>query len=439
MKAELWNLGMNQIDPALLEEHLAQKEKYAKANKRRRLIGWASAACAVLVALAVGLPWVMLPFGAVYTAEEIGKIFGVSDTPGTNAYQEVFAPGLEYMNIGTIPKAKVLPVYGYMEPYELDASPDRDEFEAFLDAVYPKLARALGGTLPEYEIIADNNSDYLGGEEWIDWTYLRASNENIGRCSVSASQTSSEQEVSIHQSIGDGIALDGKAPQIEPDMTDEDILAALDGCRQRLFDIFGVTFADAFVDRIYFADSPAPAGIQIYYYDEDAHPLNESKAYVASDYIYLSVRFEKKASYGETEEYRGAVAHIAYKQNRVRATKIVPVKHYVKMISLKEAEALLDKGYVFGGHSCSLCMAEQEKVSFENYDFAGFEYLFDSYPQITTGIPFYTFYKQIGTAQNGNLIYAKTYVPAIEISGYEEYFEGQEAAHRAELDFTEIE
>lgn len=61
MKAELWNLGMNQIDPALLEEHLAQKEKYAKANKRRRLIGWTSAACAFLVALAVGLPWVMLP------------------------------------------------------------------------------------------------------------------------------------------------------------------------------------------------------------------------------------------------------------------------------------------------------------------------------------------------------------------------------------------
>ena len=47
----------------------------------------------------------------------------------------------------------------------------------------------------------------------------------------------------------------------------------------------------------------------------------------------------------------------------------------------------------------------------------------------TIGIPFYAFYKEIGTSKNGNTIYAKTYVPAIEISGLEEYFERQKDNH----------
>ena len=47
------------------------------------------------------------------------------------------------------------------------------------------------------------------------------------------------------------------------------------------------------------------------------------------------------------------------------------------------------------------------------------------------GIPFYAFYKNIGTSANGNTIYAKTYVPAIQVSGYEEYFESQKDNHRS--------
>ena len=44
-------------------------------------------------------------------------------------------------------------------------------------------------------------------------------------------------------------------------------------------------------------------------------------------------------------------------------------------------------------------------------------------------MPFYAFYKKIGTAKNGNTIYAKTYVCAIETSGLDEYFEAQSKNH----------
>ena len=101
-----------------------------------------------------------------------------------------------------------------------------------------------------------------------------------------------------------------------------------------------------------------------------------------------------------------------------------------KRISLEEAENLLYKGYVFGGHSCPLCMAAQEEVDFEGYDFVDITYISGGKNQKVVEIPFYTFYKKIGTAKNGNIIYAKTYVPAIKVSGYEEYFKNQIKYHR---------
>ena len=104
-----------------------------------------------------------------------------------------------------------------------------------------------------------------------------------------------------------------------------------------------------------------------------------------------------------------------------------------RRISVSEAEALLYNGYVFGGHSCPLCMLAQDKIDFEGYDFVDIEYVFEYSNKNGTpsiGIPFYAFYKNIGTSENGNTIYAKTYVPAIEVSGYEEYFESQKGKHQ---------
>lgn len=76
------------------------------------------------------------------------------------------------------------------------------------------------------------------------------------------------------------------------------------------------------------------------------------------------------------------------------------------------------------------CMAEQNKVDFHGYDFVGLEYIFSMDDRKgTEAVPFYAFYKKIGTAGNGNLIYARTYVPAFAVSGYREYFEKQKEAH----------
>ena len=87
---------------------------------------------------------------------------------------------------------------------------------------------------------------------------------------------------------------------------------------------------------------------------------------------------------------------------------------------------MLEKGYVFGGHSCPLCMQMQEKVDFSDYDHVGIEYVQKAtYEGITNEYyPFYAFYKEIEEGK-----FARTYVPAFRVSGLEEFFEAQESKH----------
>ena len=151
-----------------------------------------------------------------------------------------------------------------------------------------------------------------------------------------------------------------------------------------------------------------------------------------SDYIQLEFRNYQHSLGGIVSDTILQDVDVRYYQFRTDTKELYPVSKQAATISLQEAEALLYNGYVFGGHSCPLCMSMQEKVDFHNYDFVDIVYL-SSYSRDLAPkefLPFYAFYKKIGTAKNGNEIYALTYVPAIEVSGYEEYFKSQEANHR---------
>ena len=73
-------------------------------------------------------------------------------------------------------------------------------------------------------------------------------------------------------------------------------------------------------------------------------------------------------------------------------------------------------------------MAAQPEVDFSNYTYVDVEYISDENREIY--IPFYAFYKYIGKSEHGIDTYAKTYVPAVQVSGYEEYFESQKDNHK---------
>jgi hypothetical protein len=96
------------------------------------------------------------------------------------------------------------------------------------------------------------------------------------------------------------------------------------------------------------------------------------------------------------------------------------------MLSLEEAEAMLQKGQIFGFHACELCKDESSYLDFSDYQAAEFVYK-------STGdaglLPFYAFYKALGKADNGNERYAVAYVPAFAVSDLDEYFESQKEYH----------
>lgn len=222
--------------------------------------------------------------------------------------------------------------------------------------------------------------------------------------------------------------------QIDQRLTDDEIISSLHPIRNILFDLFGVSFSDVKIVRSFNSYSAYGAGrIDIYYYNEDSHALNLTEECPVSDYIAICFDNTKNYPSDIVSDSVLTVAAIDYYQYRIDPSEAFSLTANAKKISLEDAETLLYNGCVFGGHSCPLCMAAQDKISFEGYAFVDLEYVFGrdstSY-QWTTGLPFYAFYKKIGTSENGNSIYAKTYVPAIEVKGLKEYFQSQAENHR---------
>lgn len=393
---------------------------------------WQYAACAagVLIICAIVIASVISPvwFGIHYSAKDIGEHFDslVTDSVETNAYTEVYTSDAEYLNIGDIPKKTFLNIYKYKGK---ENKLNEKEFKEFLDDILLPLADSVNAEAPQYEITEE---DIIEKEQ----LYARA---NIGTYSMSASQTSSVLFFSLFDfsdSDGNKIILDGEAVQIDQRLSDKEIISSIESVKQKLFRIFGVSFKDVKVVRSFNSYSKYGASsIDIYFYNENAHPLNKTQSYPVSDYINISFDNYKYGSNSPDELSDGVFtdSSISYKKLRMKVSKEYKLVAKASRISLEQAEEYLRKGYVFGGHSCSICMAAQEKISFEGYDFVDIEYVFGRDPEtydLTAGIPFYAFYKEIGTAKNGNQIYAKTYVAAIEIDGYEEYFEMQKSVHQ---------
>lgn len=362
---------------------------------------------------------------AYFTATDIAALFNDMkyESVATNAYTKHYVPDAKYLYLSPIPDSEYLPIYEYVYTgRELDEG----EFQNFINKSLPKLSAALGLSDLSYEIDREDSS--LAGE-WL------SADMDVGNRNIGYSQHDYGNYFSLYTYSWEDedyrITLNGQTVQIDQRQTDEEIIASLSGIQEQLFDIFGVEFPDVQVVRNYDDYSEYGAtSISVYYYDA-SHPLNTYEAYPYSSYIELD--FDNHKSYdgdiiSETILDNVCIRYRAYHNYAEKYPQIAQAE----MISLSEAEALLSNGYVFGGHACPLCMAEQEEISFEGYDYVGLDYVFgydNEAHQLTIGVPFYAFYKNIGTSKNGNTIYARTYVPAVEVSGLEEYFEMQKNEH----------
>ncbi|MBQ9794296.1 MAG: hypothetical protein IJW34_05065 [Clostridia bacterium] len=452
MTRETFAEAITQLDGELLERYFAIK---ADLNKPKKAIGrawvkWAAAAAcfALMTGGVLTLPgWrEEAPLESTasdcsesseisgpteiptweeprYTALEIADLFAVQDNLGTNQYQRIYVPDSKDLPLVAPGGEDYLGVYRYAQK---GIPLDKNELSAFLDSVLPSLTDSLDITLPPYEI---RERERYGGRERV---YEYCEYGEYSRYSLTFEQSETHISVGLSAYWGNqGIILDGETIQADQRLTDEEILDSLQSVKNKLFRIFGVSFAKEKVVRRYSSYSEhGVADLHVYFYNETGHPL-ERYGEILSDYIHI--RFDNIANYDGDIVSDGVltVASVGYRKYRTPLAESYELIANAGLISLKEAEELLFKGYAFGGHYCPLCMDAQEEVSFEGYEFVGMEYYFGEEDDGSAlGIPFYTFYKEIGTSQNGNKIYAKTYVSAIPLLGYDEYLESQKAYHR---------
>lgn len=365
---------------------------------------------------------------AKYSAAKIASLFGRQnqniESVATNAYTKIYTPSSEYLHIDDMINDEYVNIYRYEDA---NNELNKEEFNSFIGDILPRVSKSLGFSTPQYSIKERN---YVEGNEII-YTDI-----NKGFYFISFSQSDARNRFSLSKREDRKIIIDGETIQIDQRLTDEKILESIRSIKNKLFEICGVSFSDAKILRTFDSNSEYGAEfITIYFYDESAHYLNSLRGTPISDYISISFDNFKNYSDDIVSDSILMVANIEYNNSRFDVNEVYELVGMAKKISVSEAEALLYKGYVFGGHACKLCMEAQDKVSFDRYDFVDVEYKF-GYDSPTEGIPFYAFYKNIGQSENGNTIYAKTYVPAVQVSGYAEYFESQVDEHEANRHFV---
>ena len=422
-KVDVWKY----VDDHVLERYV-QVENDLDIKKKDQKQSWKRwSAVAAVIGLVIG-GWLLggvlqgeVPkyWNATYTAEEIAQMryFGATNAVTTNAYEKVCTASADFLNIHKVPEQKTLPIYRY----ENSKVPiNTREFEEVARGMMEKVADAIELPLPEYEI----NIDEVLGEQRVGVSTYFDEHMRVGIKQYEKYYYYQIEKVDT-EDYNEKIYLDGNLLQVDQRLSDEEILTSLEPVKKRLCEIFDITVDAAKVVRKY--NERKEYGVtELYVYFYVNGSLVEGEDRYLSDHIEICFDGDNSILCDSS------IRCIKYREKEDVRYQVVDVQ---RRISIEEAEKLLYKGYVFGGHSCPTCMTMQGAVSFENYDFVGLEYLYDweTEPEYrrTIGIPFYVFYKDIGTAENGNQIYAKTYVPAIEVSGLKEYFEAQKKEHKS--------
>lgn len=451
MKKSDLNRGLDHIDNDLVEEFIMESERLSARRPHRRV--WvrvlAVAACAALLAGALvtaalwqreqpntqegsetdtatppeqstepAEPEIPVWDTAMLSAQQVSSAFLTQseDLIPTSAYDKIKVWDVSALKIPPMIDSEYLGIYDNKTVYP---DPDPDAFRAFIDSFYPALAAALGDAQANYTLSTSKYNGYSSVMQDMQNAHLAMiEREDCYTVSISTPQSYTPGNGPLWE-------LNGMPMQVDPTQSDEQILASLQEIQNALFGIFGTEFSDVRIDRRTDKNGTVTY-IYILFYNRDDHALNTDG--MMSDSIAMGFELEKYATGGLLRD-----AFVYYTKYHQPAEQRYVVSAYAKRISIEQAAELLAKGYVFGGHTCPLCQEMQDPVLFDSYDYVSitYQYAYDYHTwRKTMAIPFYVFYKQIGTEEDGKLVFAKTYVPAIEVSDYESYFEFQREFHR---------
>lgn len=452
--------AVSHIDDDILAESISMRDELAE-NRRKRLkfrkalIAVASVVLVCTVTLASVLIWgpfssnadpfSELPLFEGLTARQMNGVFPQTESAYTNQYTKVYTPDEKYLFLPEMPQGEYVPILSHRNT---GLPLNEEELLRYRDEIVPKLTKAFGATFRLTERWSHDRS-------WDNSPTISYRNSLESAIWADVTQRLTQTNVYISQSTlknGYGeecivpLVINGQTIQIDQTKSDEEIIASLEGIKKELFDLFSVEFSDVKILRHYNKikyingvpsenDPNVVDNISIYFYNKsDIYSSvydNDRHQYIE----HIRLNFNNSYSYQDLTPSKDILQDVSVRfvKYRLPLNETVTAVGKAELLTVKEAEELLKKGYVFGGHSCPLCMRNQTAVDFESYDAVGFEYLMDQNPRNKESsliVPFYTFYKLIDELDDGYKTYAKTYVPAVHVDGLDEYFENQAKYHR---------
>lgn len=417
MRQEKLMDAMEFVDDQLLESAANSMEGKKKSFPWVKLAGYA--AC---LAVIIGLFWhFYIPpvpeyENALFSASQLADLFPTKDTyGGTNVYTTVAYPNEAMFTVPEPPEA------AYLNAYQRDKSvtPSKEELTELIDTVFPMVEKMYDTDISSnYGFTQSKLGGYYSGAIEAGGKTVRAVNNRFGLY------------VCWYNADFSPLTINGKRLSAKTTQTDEEIMQTVSTIIPYLEHTFGLELSAYNIQRFYNKNNPDSGRLEVWLYSEAQVTDEMLEQYGSDPPIYctgdmLLLEFDcfnhddapgslqcDEISYHRSTQHR----YETYTQCR--------------MISLKEAELLLAHGYVFADHVCPLCMAAQDEIDFRDYDRVSLEYWF-GYENDSSGIPFYTFYKKLSQKDDGSVVYAKTMVPAIEVSGLKEYFNEQKKHHRA--------
>lgn len=363
----------------------------------------------------------------ILNADQVGGVFDSTyDSNGTNQYTKIYASDPAYLYLTPLPDAEYLPIYS---SGNLDAS--QSDLQYFIDKYIDAATSFFGINSKDYEIEKE--------EYWDDSFYYEA--EIIeGKEHITFNADGNQLHFRYYNLADKRLKLRGNTVSIMESDTDEQIKEKLSDTISYVCSSFDKKYSDIKIYRSYSYEQLWYVTVYLYTEEKTIFPSDFSLSPMTSEYIALT--FYTDSGSGTRYHWGGSkeeafLVDIDLYETVQNWNDYYTVEAKAKILTLQEAEQLLEKGYVFGGHSCPLCMAAQPEVDFSDYTYVDVEYVSDMMGELC--IPFYAFYKRIGTTEHGIDTYAKTYVPAVQVNGYEEYFENQKENHRStpSVEYTE--
>lgn len=361
------------------------------------------------------------------SAEELAGMmnYGAEYAP-TNQYTTVYLPADKLAAPADVLPPEKWMLYRY--PGETLLPPDRETFDADF-AVFAEKAEAHLGIDPDSYDLEENVTDGTSAAYFKRSADLELEERSISASIIQRPMVNSYTIWSFGMGGGSLYApmeLGGKTLTIDPNKSDAEILAFLEDALPILQELFGVEYSYGEVVRRWSYDGTA--SITVSYFATDPGVTDETFLWYLP---HISISFQNLRD-GDSRLSASVIDC-----DRLREGVSGTYREYatVASITLEEAEAMLEKGYVFGGHSCPRCMEQQDKVDFEGYDHVELtyksvvvpgSYFYDEF----VCLPFYSFYKKLQDRENGVCEYANTLVPAFPVSGIEEYFASQAENHQ---------